>query len=137
VNVGASSEKKEGNVWQIQFESDQNVMAEWYNVADIFLYPSLADNCPLVVLESMACGCPVLSFQTGGIPELVIHNINGYLARYKDYEDLKNGLIFLLKNDVTRQTMSENSIQRVLENFSLTQMVNKYEELYKTILARN
>ncbi len=137
INVGANSEIKKGNVWQIPFINDQNIMAEWYNLADVFLYPSLADNCPLVVLESMACGCPVLSFETGGIPELVIHNTNGYLASYKDYEDLKNGLFFLLNNNDSRQTMSENSIQRVLENFTLTDMVNKYEELYKTILARN
>jgi glycosyltransferase involved in cell wall biosynthesis len=137
VNVGASSEKKEGNVWQIQFESDQNVMAEWYNVADIFLYPSLADNCPLVVLESMACGCPVLSFQTGGIPELVIHNKTGYLAKYKDYSDLKRGFEEMLNNLQSLNEMSEASIERVLNNFTLEQMTLKYKQLYCSILSRN
>lgn len=137
INIGSSAESRVGNVWQIQFVNNQNELAEWYSLSDLFLYPSLADNCPLVVLESMACGCPVLSFQTGGIPELVNHNENGYLAKYKDYEDLKNGFNQLLSNSDLLNKMSENSVKRVQDNFTLSVMSNKYLNLYKEISSRD
>ena len=61
---------------------DLNII-DIYNSADIFVLPSLEDNLPNTIIEAMACGTPVLAFKTGGIPEMIEHKVNGYLADYK------------------------------------------------------
>lgn len=80
--------------------SDEHAMAVLYNAADIFIAPSLADNLPYVIFEALACGTPVVAFNTGGIPDMVQHEYNGYLARYKDAEDLAKGIEYCLDNDI-------------------------------------
>jgi glycosyltransferase involved in cell wall biosynthesis len=69
-----------------------------YNAADIFVAPSLADNLPYTILESEYCGTPVVAFNTGGIPDLIEHKENGYLANYKDAKDLAVGIKYCLDN---------------------------------------
>jgi glycosyltransferase involved in cell wall biosynthesis len=71
-----------------------------YNAADVFIAPSLADNLPTTVMESMCCGTPVVAFDIGGIPDLIKHKINGYLSNYRDSEDLANGIKFCLENNI-------------------------------------
>lgn len=67
-----------------------------YNAADVFVAPSLADNLPTTVMESLSCGTPVAGFRVGGIPDMVRHKENGYLARYKDAGDLAEGIKYCL-----------------------------------------
>ena len=55
-------------------------LALYYAAADAFLIPSLEDNLPYTVMESLSCGTPVIAFTTGGIPDMVRHEHNGYLA---------------------------------------------------------
>ena len=56
----------------------------------------------MVVLEAMACGTPVIAFNTGGVPELIEHMKTGYVAKYKNSDDLANGVELFLKDDVLR-----------------------------------
>jgi glycosyltransferase involved in cell wall biosynthesis len=77
-----------------------------YNSADVFVVPSLADNQPTTVMESMCCGTPVVGFDVGGIPDMISHKENGYLAKYKDSEDLANGIIFCIENNVKGKMLS-------------------------------
>ena len=135
INVGGGKiVEKLPNLWNIPFISNPIEMAEYYSAADIFLYPTLADNCPLAVLEAMACGLPVLTFNVGGVPELVQHNKTGYIAQYKNFEDLYNGLLVLLNNAELRMEMSANAISRVKENFTLEMMSENYLKLYEEVL---
>ena len=78
-----------------------------YNAADVFLAPSLADNLPYTILESLRCGTPVVAFNTGGIPDLIEHKGNGYLADYKDSIDLVNGIKFCIDNNVKGYALPE------------------------------
>jgi len=71
-----------------------------YNAADIFIAPSLAEVFGYVILESLRCGTPVVAFNTGGIPDLIAHKKNGYLAKYKDSEDLTKGIKYCLETNV-------------------------------------
>ncbi len=64
------------------------MVAKYLSASDIFLYPTLMDSFGLIIAESLACSCPVVTFHTGGTAELVIHKENGYVARHKDYDDL-------------------------------------------------
>jgi len=71
-----------------------------YNASDIFVAPSLADNLPTTVMESLSCGTAVVGFNVGGIPDMIMHKQNGYLAKYKDAADLSNGIQYCLENNV-------------------------------------
>ena len=63
-----------------------------YSAADVFVTPSLVDNLPNTIVESMACNTPVVGFNIGGIPDLIEHKRTGYLASYKDAQDLQIGI---------------------------------------------
>ena len=71
-----------------------------YNAADVLVTPSLADNLPTTILESQCCGTPVVGFDVGGIPDMIKHKENGYLAKYRDAEDIANGIRFCLDNNI-------------------------------------
>jgi glycosyltransferase involved in cell wall biosynthesis len=91
----------------------------------------------LVILEAMSCGTPIVSFDVGGVKEALIHKQNGYIAKYKDVNDLLNGIKYIFgleKSDLEKN--SQNSIQRVKENFTLDIMTENYIKLYKQILSK-
>lgn len=76
--------------------NDEYTLALAYNAADVLVAPSLIDNLPYTIFESLACGTPVVAFDTGGIPDMIQHRTNGYLAKYKDAEDLAKGIGYCL-----------------------------------------
>ena len=113
----------------------EDLLARCYSAADVFLAPSLEDNLPYTVMESLACGTPVVGFQTGGIPDMVSHLHNGYLAQYRSSEDLANGIKWLYNCD-SRGTISRNARQTVMDNFSETVIATRHISLYKSLLQK-
>ncbi len=79
---------------------DEYSAALIYNAVDVFIAPSLAEAFGYVVMEALCCGTPVVGFDVGGIPDMIRHKENGYLAKYKDAEDLYNGIKFCLQNNI-------------------------------------
>lgn len=137
VCLGGSNDPPTQSVRYIPYVRGELELAKYYGAADILLYPSIADNCPLVVLEAQGSSLPVVAFKTGGIPELISHGITGYLAKYKDTRDLVKGVEFVLNlSEEALQTMKKNAHQRVRENFSMEGMFNQYLELYQKLLAK-
>lgn len=108
-------------------------IAEAYNAADLFVLPSLEDNLPNTIMESLACGTPVLAFKTGGIPEMIEHKKNGYLADYKSVEDLKNGIDFFM-NHPQPETLCKNSVEKVQQAYSEKVVAEKYQEVYQKVI---
>lgn len=96
---------------------DEISLALVYNAADVFVTPSLADNLPTTVLESLACGTPVVSFKTGGIPEMIRHKENGYLADYMDAKDLSNGLKYCLESGLKGSLLPGFSREEVIREY--------------------
>lgn len=134
VNIGGERTiEKSDIIWNVPYVQEQTEMAQWYSAADVYVYPSLADNCPLVVLEAMACGLPIVTFNTGGIPELVIHNETGYIAKYKDFNDLCVGFELMLNNIEIRKSMAEKSKNRIRQHFTLDKMNTAYMQLYSKL----
>ena len=86
-----------------------------YNAIDVFVVPSLADNLPTTILESMCCGTAVVGFDTGGIPEMIQHQENGYLARYKDAEDLSLGIQYCLDHEIKGSLLPSFEKSRVMQ----------------------
>lgn len=126
VTVGNHKENRVSeNFWELGWIAS-DTMADYFSTADIFLYPTLADSFGLVVAESLACGCPVLTFDIGWVPELVRHQENGYIAKYKDTEDLQKWFEYILEN-------RENLTVSLDEKFKQETMVRQYEELYMSL----
>lgn len=101
-----------------------------YSAADLFIFPTRADNLPLVLQESMACGTPMVSFQIGGIPDLVRPGITGYLAEPENADDLCNGIVQLLEDKYTLQQMRDRCRAIAVEEYSLELQAKRYIELY-------
>jgi len=115
--------------------TNDRILALIYSAADVFVIPSIQDNLPNTVLESMACGTPVIGFSVGGIPDMVMHNINGLLVEHLNSKELCNAIEFLLNNDHVRNEMSMASIHSIEHGFTPQIQSEKYQELYNKITA--
>lgn len=111
--------------------SDERLMSLVYSAADVFAFPTLADNQPLVLMEALASGTPIVSYDVGGVPEMVRHLETGYLARYNDVGDLAKGLQLLLDDDGARSRMSRRCRAIAEAEYSLDTQVRRYRELYE------
>ncbi len=105
-----------------------------FSAADLFIFPTRADNLPVVLQESMACGTPMVSFDIGGVSELVRPGTTGYLARPGDSGDLSRGIVQLLDDDVLRSRMGVNCRAIALEEYSADLQARRYIDLYRSIL---
>jgi len=105
-----------------------------YSAADIFILPSLEDNLPNTMLESMSCGTPVIGFNIGGIPDLVKDDITGFLSPENDLQTMADKIIELIFNSSLRQNMSNNCRQIVLNNYALEIQANNYLNLYRKLV---
>ena len=105
-----------------------------YSAADVFVIPSLQDNLPNTVLESMACGTPVIGFAVGGIPDMVRHETTGRLVAPFDVGALRAAIVDLLHDPVKRKEMGVNCRRIAVEEYSLELQARRYSELYKSLL---
>jgi len=116
-------------VKQLGYVSDRNELAKVYSAADVFCIPSLDDNFPTTVLESMACGTPAVGFRVGGIPEQ-IKNDCGILVDPKDIQGLGKAIETLLRDDDLRERMGRASRDRATSEYSIKKFLNRYVKLY-------
>ncbi len=110
-------------------------MAELYAAADLMVYPTKADNLPLVVLEAMSAGLPVLSSNIGGISEIISHNENGFLIDSSHDKIAFINSIVTFRNSSTeeKQRIARNARTTIVENFSAVKMIKAYDELYASL----
>lgn len=108
-------------------------LAKCYSAADAFILPSLEDNLPNTVLESLACATPVVAFNTGGIPDMVKHLENGYLAGYKSAADLADGIEWLLLHE-DKAALQKEARRTILTAFSPQVVAHKHIDLYQNLL---
>ena len=108
-------------------------LAKCYAAADVFVLPSLEDNLPNTVMESLACATPVVAFKTGGIPDMVKHLENGYLAKYENATDLADGIEWLFLHE-DREAIQKEARRTILNHFAPAVIATKHEELYLDLL---
>lgn len=136
VVFGAQADVMKGavpfNVYPLNYLSRTEDIVNLYNAVDIFVTPSLDENLPNTIMEAMACGTPCVGFNTGGIPEMIDHKVNGYVACYKDAEDLANGIHWVLEESDYLQ-LSQNARKKVEECYSEDVVVKQYKELYQKL----
>ncbi|MDB5014861.1 MAG: glycosyltransferase [Daejeonella sp.] len=116
--------------------SDDKKLALCYSAADVFVTPSLEDNLPNTVMESLSCGTPIVAFTTGGIPDMVEHRQNGYLAQYKSSEDLANGIKWVIEHP-DRLALNTESRKSVLDNFSEHIIAERHMLIYRELLQNS
>jgi len=114
--------------------NDDRMLALTYNAADLFVIPSLQDNSPNTVLESMACGIPVVGFKTGGVPDMVRDGVTGLLAPCNDVAALKAAIEDLIRKPSKREEMGINSRRVALHEYSLVVQAERYDKLYQSLL---
>jgi glycosyltransferase involved in cell wall biosynthesis len=98
--------------------------------AELVVVPSYLENCPYVVLESMACGTPVVASKVGGIPEIIDDNSNGVLVEPGSTEALAKAILGILTDKSLRKLMSERAREKIAKNFSWDVNVEKYVAAY-------
>ena len=105
-----------------------------YSAVTAFILPSRQDNLPNTGVESLACGTPVVAFDTCGLPDIVIHKETGYLAKAFDSEDLAQGIIWILKNSSPSMLRNKARAAAVAQ-FSTQNIFTKYIKTYQMILG--
>ncbi|MCC8096884.1 MAG: glycosyltransferase [Tannerellaceae bacterium] len=110
-------------------------IAKLYITADVTVIPSEYETFGQTILESLACGCPAVSFNNSGQTDILDHKKNGYLAKYKDTEDLAKGIKWGLENG-SDPTVIEACIDKVNTHFSEKVITEKYLSLYKKLLNK-
>ncbi|WP_026474297.1 glycosyltransferase family 4 protein [Alkaliflexus imshenetskii] len=117
----------------MNYITDPNVLVSLYSAADVFVLPSLEDNLPNTVMESLACGTPIVAFRIGGVPEMVTHGINGFLSAPGDATGLADSIDTLLfKCD--EQMFRSKAREKVLQHFTPEIVSRKYMALYESLL---
>ena len=135
VTIGGNKNFKEKNHFSISHIIDEKILSDLYSACDFLLYPTQADNLPLVVLESMSCGTPVIASKIGGISEIIESGKDGILVEnYTDYTSFLDTLSFCLNFETTVFENMKNSARlKIIDSFSFVQMSNKYELLYSSL----
>ncbi len=112
---------------------DDVSLAVMYSAADVFLCPSREDNLPNTVIESMACGTPCAAFDVTGLPDMITHRVDGWLARAFDPTDLAAGIRWLISHP-NSAAMRHAVREKALAEYSLDVMSARYSALYAELL---
>lgn len=113
---------------------DDERLSVLYSMADVFVIPSRQDNLPNTVLESMACGTPVVGFNTGGIPDMVRPGETGWLAETGNVRSLRQAIESALENDGERERIGRRCRKVVEKEYTLERQAEQYRMLYKSML---
>ncbi|BCG46932.1 Glycosyl transferase, group 1 family protein [Citrifermentans bremense] len=116
------------------FENQQD-LNRLYSAADLFLAPSRQENLPCTVMEAMACGTPCVGFDIGGMPDLITHGVDGYLARPFSPESLAEGMVWLLSAAEGGAPLRKACRLKVETQFDIRLCAQRHLDFYRDILA--
>ena len=121
-------------VYELGYVNDTRQIVDIYNATDVFVLPSLSENLPNTIMEAMACGVPCIGFKVGGIPEEIDHKKNGYVAEYRNADDLARGLHWVLE-EAEYAELSVSAVGKVQRNYSQRSVAMQYIEVYNEAMA--
>ena len=134
LNVGETKDFDFPNVINIPFLKEENEIVEAFALMDIFLFTSIAENCPLVVIEAISCGVPVVSFNVGGVPEIVRDGKEGVIVNQGDTESALRQIFYLFNNLEKLVELSNNGRKRAQSVFDHDIVTRKYEHFYRSTI---
>ena len=124
------------NFLNAEYVYNETDLVKYYNASDLFLFPTLAETFGLVATEALACEVPVITFNTGPVPEIVNHLENGYVADYKNTNDFIKGIELYLNDENLYKQSCKVARETILKKFTLTGMINQYEKMYQEIYSK-
>ena len=107
-----------------------------YSASNVFVAPSIMDAFGKTLAESMACGTPAVCFNATGPKDILTHKVDGYLAKPYDATDLANGIEWVLEDSIRWKQLSRNAREKVIKEFDIIKVAEKYKDLYENILKR-
>jgi len=108
----------------------------YYRAMDLLAVPSIVEGMSNVVLEAMACGVPVLAHNACGNSEMLTHGVDGLVEDLATVENLQQALAATLKNRGQLPLMGEKARENVVSRFSISKMIQNYEDLYRRTAGR-
>ena len=123
------------HVYPLPYIKNEHEVVNIYNAVDLFVIPSLEENLPNMIMEAMACGIPCVGFNVGGIPEMIDHLHNGYVAQYKSSADFANGIYWALEES-EYPVLSEQACRKAVSSYSESYIAKRYIEVYNKITGR-
>jgi glycosyltransferase involved in cell wall biosynthesis len=121
----------------VQFTGQVEDAVSYLQAADLFVLPSSTEGLSNSMLEAMSCGLPVLATSVGGAPDVIEHQVSGWLIPPDDIESLQQGLETLLEEESLRFSLGSNARQRILSSFSLDSIARRLAGLYQQLMARS
>src|SRR5882757_6674985 len=124
-------------VWnEVRFLGKQDAVEEILSVSDLFLMPSESESFGLAALEAMACKVPVISTNAGGLPELNVEGVTGFLRDIGDVDGMAEKAIYILEDEARLKTFKENSLARA-KKFDLSIILPIYENYYIEVIEKS
>ncbi len=120
----------------VRFLGKQDAIEEILSVSDLFLMPSQSESFGLAALEAMACKVPVISTNAGGLPELNIDGVTGFLRDIGDVDGMAEKAIYILEDEARLKTFKENSLARA-KKFDLSIILPIYENYYIEVIEKS
>ncbi len=117
----------------VAYQKDTNIVALYYQAADVFVHATRADTFPTTILESLASGTPVVSTAVGGIPEQITDGENGFLVPIGDVQAMASRIEQVLSNDNLRRRMGWAAADLARRRFDLERVVDDYLDWYERI----
>lgn len=116
---------------------DDLTLSLMYSASDVVVVPSHEESFGQVALESLACGTPVVAFDTTGLKDIIDHQKNGYLANCFQSDDLSAGIRWVLETESRRKKLGQNGRQKVEQKFTLEHQAQAYKRLYQSLIAKS
>lgn len=114
--------------------NDDISLALLYSAADVFVLPSIQESLGYAVMEAMACGTPCVAFNQGGVPDLIDHEVNGFLAKPYEPADLARGILRVLEGRDSSPELSSNARHKIENCFTIDAIAEQYTDLYNRLL---
>lgn len=124
------------DIYPLSYIAEEKRLADIYNAVDLCAIPSLQDNLPNTVVEAMACGVPCIGFNVGGIPEMIDHLHNGYIAEYKNIGDFAAGIHWLL-TEGEYDLLSREATRKAANTYGENSVAMRYIGIYNRITGKN
>ena len=135
IGKGVRPEGIPGDIRFLGSTNDPKKLSEYYSLADALIIPSREDNLPNVMTEAMACGTPVISFDTGGMSTTIEDGFNGFRAKVISAVSLKETLIEFIK---VKESFKRESIRLfAMEHFGFDKVSRQYQAVYETLPPEN
>ena len=133
-NASKKLQSSRFNIRYVGQLNDECSLSVLYSAVDVFVAPSIQDNLPNTVMESLSCGTPVVAFDIGGMPDMISHKCTGYLAKPYKGDDLAEGISWILDNSNRWTELSANCRTKVVNEYKISHISERYNKLYNELL---